>query len=300
MRNWLRVGLNRMGLAKVGQWLGWVVVLGAGVGAIGTGRRVVQWMNAAEAVHAQGVTTTTVQGTVYLANGTPGSGTVLVSWPAFTTAAGQQVVAGTTAVTVGVDGFLSVNLAPNAGATPAGQYYTAVLHLADGTVHTQYWLVPAAASATLASVQAQLMPSEQAIQAVSKAYVDQAIAALSGGGTGGSVPISGGTMTGPLTLCCDPTTPLMAADKHYVDQATAESAVGGWRCGGGAGDCGVGERGVRSRGRYGADDAAGYAECGRSCGRGDDGAADLYGDGHVYESGRRAGGGLARDGRAAA
>jgi len=91
-----------------------------------------------ERVEAQGVTTTTVQGTVYLADGTPGSGTVLVSWPAFTTAANSQVAAGNTVVTVGLDGFLSVNLAPNAGANPAGLYYTAVFHLSDGTVNTQY------------------------------------------------------------------------------------------------------------------------------------------------------------------
>ena len=33
--------------------------------------------------------------------------------------------------------------------------------------------------------------------------------------------ISGTTMTGPLTLCCDPTQPLQAADKHYVDENVA-------------------------------------------------------------------------------
>jgi hypothetical protein len=87
---------------------------------------------------AQTVPTTTVQGTVYLAGGAPGSGTVLVSWPAFTTAANQQVAAGKTVVTVGSDGFLSVNLAANLGSNPAGLYYTAVFHLSDGTVDTQY------------------------------------------------------------------------------------------------------------------------------------------------------------------
>jgi len=174
----------------------------------------------------QAVTTTTVQGTVYLANGAPGSGTVLVSWPAFTTASNQAVAAGRTEVVVGADGFLSVNLAPNAQANPGGLYYTAVFHLSDGTVNTQYWVVPAAATAALASVQAQLMPSAQAVQAVSKAYVDQAIAALSGGGSGPYLPLGGGTMTGPLTLNADPTTPLMAADKHYVDESVASTLAG--------------------------------------------------------------------------
>jgi hypothetical protein len=168
---------------------------------------------------AQTVPTTTVQGTVYLANGQPGSGTVLVSWPAFTTAANQQVAAGTTTVTVGSDGFLSVNLAANLGSNPAGLYYTAVFHLSDGTVHTEYWVVPAAATAALGSVQAQLMPAAQAVQTVSKAYVDQAITELEDS----LLTANGGTLTGPLTLCCDPTAPLQAADKHYVDESFAQA-----------------------------------------------------------------------------
>jgi hypothetical protein len=87
---------------------------------------------------AQTFGTTTVQGTVYLANGTPGSGTLQLSWPAFTTAANQAVAAGRTTATIGADGFLSVNLAPNLGSTPAGLYYTAVYHLSDGTTNTEY------------------------------------------------------------------------------------------------------------------------------------------------------------------
>ena len=118
---------------------------------------------------AQAVSTTTVQGTVYLANGQPGAGTLVVSWPAFTTAAGQAVAADSTTVTIAPDGFVSVNLAPNLGATPAGEYYTAVFYMSDGTTSTQYWVVPAAAQATLAQVQAQVMPAAQAVQAVSKA-----------------------------------------------------------------------------------------------------------------------------------
>jgi hypothetical protein len=174
---------------------------------------------------AQALNTTTVQGTVYLANGQPGAGTLAISWPAFTTAAGQSVAADSTTLTIGPDGFVSVSLAANVGATPAGEYYTAVYYMSDGTTSTQYWVVPAAAQASLAQVQSQVMPAAQAVQAVSKAYVDQAIAGL-GGGSGLSA--TGGTLTGPLYLNGDPTQPMQAADKHYVDaQAAAELPLAG-------------------------------------------------------------------------
>jgi hypothetical protein len=166
---------------------------------------------------AQAVSTTTVQGTVYLANGQPGTGTLVVSWPSFTTASGQLVTADSTTVTIAPDGFVSVNLAPNLGASPAGLYYTAVYYMSDGSTNTQYWVVPAGTQATLGQVQAQLMPATRAVQAVNKAYVDQALAELSGS----LLTASGGTLSGPLTLCCDPTLPLQAADKHYVDEESA-------------------------------------------------------------------------------
>jgi len=170
-------------------------------------------------VSGQAVSTTTVQGTVYLANGRPGAGTLNVSWPAFTTANGLAVTAGHAMATIAPDGFMSVNLAPNLGATPAGLYYTAVYQMSDGTTSTEYWIVPAAAQASLGQVRAQVMPAAQAIQAVNKAYVDQAIAEV----TVNSITATGGTMTGPLILSGDPTQPLQAADKHYVDATFAEA-----------------------------------------------------------------------------
>jgi len=174
---------------------------------------------------AQAVSTTTVQGTVYLANGDPGAGTLVVSWPAFTTAAGQAIAADSTTVTIAADGFVSVNLAPNQGATPAGEFYTAVYYMSDGTVSTEYWVVPAAATASVAQVRAQVMPAAQAVQTVSKAYVDEAIAELEGS----QLTATGGTLTGPLYLNADPTQPLQAATKHYVDTqvATALPLTGG-------------------------------------------------------------------------
>jgi hypothetical protein len=186
-------------LRGAGRWMGLgVCLLGMAMGS---------------AANAQAVSTTTVQGTVYLANGQAGTGTLVVSWPAFTTANGLAVAADRTTATIAPDGFVSVNLAPNLGATPAGLYYTAVYYLSDGTTTTQYWVVPAAAHASLAQVQAQLMPAAQAVQTVSKAYVDQSIAEL----TESLLTASGGTLSGPLYLSGDPAQPLQAADKHYVD-----------------------------------------------------------------------------------
>jgi hypothetical protein len=71
-------------------------------------------------------------------------------------------------------------------------------------------VVPAAAQASIGQVRAQLMPAAQAVQAVSKAYVDQSIAAL----TESLLTVDGGTMTGPLYLNGDPSQSLQAADKH--------------------------------------------------------------------------------------
>ena len=111
----------------------------------GTGRRLgllwvvfgLAWIIWAKTAQAQ-IATTTVQGIVYLANGHTGSGTLIVSWPSFTTAAGQAVAADSTKVSIGQDGFFSVNLAPNLGALPAGLYYTAVYQMSDGSTSTEY------------------------------------------------------------------------------------------------------------------------------------------------------------------
>jgi hypothetical protein len=176
-------------------------------------------MGLGSVAHSQTFSTTTVQGTVYLANGQPGTGTLVVSWPSFTTASGQLVAADSVTAAIAPDGFVSVSLAPNQGATPAGEYYTAIFYMSDGSVNTQYWVVPAATSATLGQVQAQVMPAAQAVQTVSKTYVDQSIAEVAGS----LLTASGGTLSGTLTLCCDPTTPLQAADKRYVDAASARA-----------------------------------------------------------------------------
>ena len=89
-----------------------------------------------------GANTTTVSDSVYLADGTPAAGTLIITWPAFVTAEGTAVAAGSTSVKLGIDGELSVALAPNAGAMPAGVHYTVVHQMGPGQVKTEYWSVP--------------------------------------------------------------------------------------------------------------------------------------------------------------
>ena len=74
---------------------------------------------------------TRVSDTVYRADGTRASGTVLISWPAFTTADSKPVAAGTKSVTLGSGGALAVDLVPNAGATPSGSYYQVVFQRSE-------------------------------------------------------------------------------------------------------------------------------------------------------------------------
>ena len=179
------------------------------------------------------VSTTTVQDTVYSANGKPVGGTLLVSWSSFTTAGGQGVPAGSTSTTIGSGGQLSIALAPNAGGSPIGSYYTAIFHLNDGTTSRQYWVipvkVPGAGPATLAEIKNQVVPISVAMQTVSKQYVDDAVAAAVTGTPLASSPYvqkAGDTMTGPLVLPADPVSASQAADKNYVDESVAAAAGG--------------------------------------------------------------------------
>jgi len=77
-------------------------------------------------LQAQGPALTTISGTVYRADGTAASGSVLISWPSFQTVEGDAVAAGNLTLTIGPSGAVTVQLVPNVGAAPAGTYYVEV------------------------------------------------------------------------------------------------------------------------------------------------------------------------------
>lgn len=214
--------------------------------------------------HAQGVTLTTISDIVYRADGNPAGGTLLISWPAFTTAGNQAVAAGNASVVLGSGGTFTVQLAPNAGATPAGVVYTVVYQLNDSTVKTEFWSVGTSTPETIAQVRTVLGTTVAGGQLATQQYVNAALAnvvhlsgtetitgvkqftvaptvptptqsgqavtkayvdnAVANVGAGNFVSKAGDTMSGPLTLPSDPTAPNQASTKHYVDVSAASKA----------------------------------------------------------------------------
>jgi hypothetical protein len=198
-------------------WLLAVVMMaGAGVRAYGTGP-------AAQS----GPATTTVADTVYLADGTTASGTLIITWPPFVTASGTAVAGGVSQVTLGANGALSVALVPNAGATPAGMYYTVVYQIGAGAVKTEYWIVPTTSPVNIAGV-VTTPGSGVAAQPVSMQYVNTQLAAKANNNA--VVHLTGSeTITGTKSYSVSPNVPTPVnpgdvASKSYVD--TSVSSVG--------------------------------------------------------------------------
>ncbi len=162
------------------------------------------------------VTTTAVQDIVYHADGKIATGTILVTWPAFVTATGDTVAAGKLNVTIGSNGQVSMNLAPNVGATPAGTYYTAVYHLDDGTVSKEYWNIPNVPNTNVAAIRSLIMPASVAVQTLTATQVGSLLTKY--------LPLNGGTVSGALLLANTPQSPAQAATKSYVDSAVAPVA----------------------------------------------------------------------------
>ena len=217
------------GRRPLGRLLYWAVV---GLTTFGVG------LAASGAAAAQtGASTTTVSDTVYLADGTPASGTLIITWPAFVTADGTAVGPGSTSVTLGSRGALNVELVPNAGANPAGVYYTVVYQLGPGQVKTEYWVVPTASPASLAVVRTT-PGSGFAAQPVSMQYVNSVLATKADDTS--VVHLNGSeTISGTKTFASAPTVPAPSGtgsvvNKAYVDGVVQCMNASAWAKGGAA------------------------------------------------------------------
>ncbi len=189
------------------------------------------WVPVSGAASQNGPATTTISDTVYLADGSTAQGTLIISWPAFLTAGGTAVAAGTTNVTLGANGALSIALVPNAGATPAGVYYSVVYQLGPGQVKSESWVVPTNSPANLATV--RMTPGAGlAAQPVSIQYVNSELATKADDTA--VVHLSGAeTISGTKTFSSAPTVPAptsigQVANKAYVDQSVANVGAGNY------------------------------------------------------------------------
>jgi hypothetical protein len=167
---------------------------------------------AAFAGGATGPTLCQISDTVYRADGSPAHGTVLLSWQAFTTSAGQAVSPGSLLVTLDSSGGFNASLAPNTGASPAGTYYKAIFKLDDGTTETEYWVVPNTQTTTIGAIRSKLVPAQQAAQFLTRDVADSVYVSLA----------STQTITGTKTFSASPAVPTPqnptdAANKSYVD-----------------------------------------------------------------------------------
>lgn len=176
-----------------------------------------------QSVRAQAPVLTNVNDTVYRADGTPAAGQLVITWPSFTTADNKPVAAGEKTLTIGANGVLNTQLAPNEGAIPAGSYYKVVYKLSDGTTATEYWTVPAASPAKIGAIRATVVPAQVAAQLVTRQYVDSV---LTGPSTDLVHRTGAETISGTKTFTAAPQVPTPAnagdaANKGYVNAQTA-------------------------------------------------------------------------------
>jgi hypothetical protein len=133
-------------------------------------------------------------------------------------------------VLLGPQGALSVDLVPNAGATPVGTVYTIVSQLDDGTVKTEYWLVGTTSPTTIAAVRTTLGATGLTAQMATRQYVDAAVAAKAGDAVvvhkSGAEAIDGVKQFSAPPIVPAPVQATDVANKGYVDQAVANQGAG--------------------------------------------------------------------------
>ena len=178
-----------------------------------------------------GAATTTVADTVYMADGSAAQGSLIITWPAFVTASGTAVAGGMITTTLGANGALNVGLVPNAGASPAGVYYSVTYQLGPGQVKSEAWVVPTNSPSNLATVRT-VPGSGVAAQPVSMQYVDSALATKADNNSvvhlGGSETINGAKTFAMAPSVPSPTSATQVASKGYVDTALSNVGAGNY------------------------------------------------------------------------
>ena len=94
---------------------------------------------------------TTIQDTIYQADGTPMNGTVIITWPSFVASDGTKIAAQTLLAPV-TSGYFQASLVPTQGATPT-TVYSVRINSGGKNQSTELWSVPVSATPlTIANV----------------------------------------------------------------------------------------------------------------------------------------------------
>ncbi|HSE47983.1 MAG TPA: hypothetical protein VLA96_02115 [Terriglobales bacterium] len=209
-------------------------------------------------LEAQAPQLTQITDTLYRPDGTPAQGTILIRWQNFTTSDNKAVPAGMLNLAIGPGGAVSLALAPNTGATPAGSYYAVTYQLSDGTHAEEYWAVPAVSPTTIGAIRSTIVPKGVAMQVVSRQYVDEQLA-LKAADANVAHNTGDETLAGVKTFVEAPLVPTPSAPEHAASKSYVDANAGG-----------ASPAGLRYTERFtgpnlGAQITAAVANCGANC-----------------------------------
>jgi hypothetical protein len=90
---------------------------------------------------SSGPALTSVKDTVYKSDGSPATGSVVISWDSFLSQESKPIFGGSKTITLN-NGALLVALIPNIGATPSGTSYTVRYYQSGAVYAEEFWVVP--------------------------------------------------------------------------------------------------------------------------------------------------------------
>ena len=125
-------------------------------------------LTALSASSLRAIPKTTIQDTLFNADGSKVQGSVTLKWNGFTASDGTTLATNSIKVKI-VQGVLVVDLVPNENATPAGTSYKATYLLNNGTRFVEHWVVPESATAvTVSDVRIGQLPPAGTVISISQ------------------------------------------------------------------------------------------------------------------------------------
>jgi hypothetical protein len=123
-------------MGRLFYWVFAVVVVMASSALVSAREEATGGKPAASPAPQSGPALTSVVDSVYMANGSPAAGVLVITWPAFVTAGGTAVAPGSLNVTLGTNGALNVALTPNAASKSRAEKKDAAMSFLQSALST--------------------------------------------------------------------------------------------------------------------------------------------------------------------